>query len=321
MDDQKEVDPAQGSTSKIPTRKSDHRIANRDDATPSKTVMANAYFAMIPECVLYNPDISGNAVRIYGALNRHANSEGQAFPSRSRLAKLCALSIRTVDKAIAELEAIDALVKQRRRSPEDNENEWRSNLYTVIFTSRAISTLGSEENNTVTSAGNSTRGSAGNSTLIRAITNQSHLEPEKIPASPDLLLTLGPSIENTSQAVAIIEPTFTAQNVMAAYCDEWQALHGTKALKRQIGQIVKAARELLQDGQPPEVVIAAAKKCAADGHANLSSSCAWITASSTRSGSERPTQRTQVFEKLLGRADQFEREDIRDVREIEASAL
>jgi biotin operon repressor len=147
----------------------------------SKSLGTDNYFAITPEWVLY-AKISANAKVIYGALQRHADKAGDSFPSRARLAALCSCSVRTVDKCIAELESIGALIKQRRLLPQDNEKQWHSNLYTVITTPGAKSAPGgSAENSTTTSAENVTGGSARNSTLIRAIPNQSHLNQELSP--------------------------------------------------------------------------------------------------------------------------------------------
>lgn len=87
------------------------------------------YFAIIPEFVLY-ADISPNAVRLYGILNRFANGAGRAWPSRSTIADLMRVSKATVDRAKDELVSIGALTVEQRTNPAGDPS---SNLYTLFI--------------------------------------------------------------------------------------------------------------------------------------------------------------------------------------------
>jgi len=60
-------------------------------------------FAMIPEAMIYS-DLSGTAIKVFGALLRHGVDPARCYPSHKRLAKLCRLSINTVRRSIGELE-------------------------------------------------------------------------------------------------------------------------------------------------------------------------------------------------------------------------
>jgi hypothetical protein len=94
-------------------------------------VRASDYFAIIPEFVLY-ADISANAIRLYAVLNRFANSQGKAWPSRKTIADLMRCSTATVDRAKDELVDAGALIVDTRTSP---SGDFTSNLYTLITSS------------------------------------------------------------------------------------------------------------------------------------------------------------------------------------------
>jgi hypothetical protein len=88
---------------------------------------ADIRFSITPEWVL-DADISDRAIRIYAILARYADSETlQAFPSRDTLAKRARTNIKAVTKAVNELVAIGAVVKQHRK----NGEAFQSNLYTL----------------------------------------------------------------------------------------------------------------------------------------------------------------------------------------------
>ena len=90
-------------------------------------VTADLRFSITPEWVL-DADISDRAVRVYGILARYADSDTlQAFPSRETLAKRAKCHWRSVDRALDELIAIGAIVKQHRKT----DKTYQSNLYTL----------------------------------------------------------------------------------------------------------------------------------------------------------------------------------------------
>jgi hypothetical protein len=103
-------------------------------------IRSTDYFAIVPEYVLYAP-ISSNAVRLYAILNRFANSQGRAWPSRKTLADLMQCSTATIDRAKDELVEIDALTVEHRTGPAGDPS---SNLYTLKTSSPV--TKGSPKN-------------------------------------------------------------------------------------------------------------------------------------------------------------------------------
>lgn len=93
-------------------------------------IRSTEYFALIPEWVLH-ADISSNAVRLYGVLNRFANSRGHAWPSRKTIAELMRVSVATIDRAKDELVELGALTVEPRTTPSGDPS---SNLY-ILHTS------------------------------------------------------------------------------------------------------------------------------------------------------------------------------------------
>jgi hypothetical protein len=122
-------------------------------------IRSTDYFAIVPEFVIYAP-ISSNAVRLYAILNRFANSQGRAWPSRKTLAELMQCSTATIDRAKDELVEIDALTVEHRTGPAGDPS---SNLY-ILKTSSPV-TKGSPKD--------AQRGGAKDDTLNRATMKQS----------------------------------------------------------------------------------------------------------------------------------------------------
>lgn len=75
-------------------------------------------FATVPEWLLY-AEVSDRAVRLYAILVRHADQNGQARPSRRRLAELMGCSVDSIDRALGELKAVGALEVMHRRREDD----------------------------------------------------------------------------------------------------------------------------------------------------------------------------------------------------------
>ena len=98
-------------------------------------IRSEQYFAIIPEALLYDKQLSANAVRLYGILNRYANNQGKAWPSRKTLADQMALSVATVDRAKEELESAGWLTVEHRLS---TSGDHTSNVYTLYTTSSPV---------------------------------------------------------------------------------------------------------------------------------------------------------------------------------------
>lgn len=90
-------------------------MPDSNDQVRQRQVIATK-FAIIPEWLLYHPTISPGAVRLYGALQRHANQEGAAWPGQERLGALLSCDTRTIRRWTAELELAGAVVAHQRRN-------------------------------------------------------------------------------------------------------------------------------------------------------------------------------------------------------------
>jgi len=85
-------------------------------------------FSIVPHWVI-DSGISARAVRLYAVLAKFADAEtAQAYPGRTRLSKELHCSLKSVDRAVAELESIGAIKKRQRV----NEGVYQSSLYTVV---------------------------------------------------------------------------------------------------------------------------------------------------------------------------------------------
>lgn len=90
-------------------------------------IRADDYFAILPEWILH-ADISAGAVRLWAILNRYANSNGHAWPSRKTIAAVMRCSTATVDRAREELVEIGALTVIPRKT---DAGDPTSNLYVL----------------------------------------------------------------------------------------------------------------------------------------------------------------------------------------------
>lgn len=100
-------------------------------------------FEMVPHWILFHPDLSALAVRLYLVLRRHADSRGDCFPSRQKLADLLGVGVPTLDRARKQLVSAGAIEMRQRRGSDDR---WLSSLYRVRWHPRneTIQGLGSE---------------------------------------------------------------------------------------------------------------------------------------------------------------------------------
>lgn len=91
-------------------------------------VDADDYYAIVPEWVLFHPDLSHGAVRLYGVLRRFADHRGIAFPGLSAIGQKYGVVPRSVTRHMDELIAAGAVTKKRRIG---SRGSVTSNLYRV----------------------------------------------------------------------------------------------------------------------------------------------------------------------------------------------
>lgn len=93
--------------------------------TEQSTYNRPSRYAMIPEWVIYHPDLTGSDVRVYAVMARMADADGRCFPKADTVASRLNVSDDTVRRSIARLEAAGAL----RVSPRMGPNGYRANDY------------------------------------------------------------------------------------------------------------------------------------------------------------------------------------------------
>lgn len=94
------------------------------DPAPLK---AEALFAVVPEWVIFHPDLTGNDVRLYAVLARYTDSvTGRCFPGQTLLAQKAHMSERGVRDAVDRLEGVGALTTRRR---------WKDERGTIFYSS------------------------------------------------------------------------------------------------------------------------------------------------------------------------------------------
>ncbi len=84
-------------------------------------------YAMIPEWVIYHPDLTGSDVRVYAVMARMADAEGRCYPKADTVASRLGVSDDTVRRSVARLEAAGAL----RVTPKMGPNGYRANDYLI----------------------------------------------------------------------------------------------------------------------------------------------------------------------------------------------
>lgn len=72
------------------------------------------YGCMIPNWLMERAEISANAKIVYSRLAQHGAEHGRVYPSLPALSKECAIALRTLSRAIEELEEFKLIESKRR---------------------------------------------------------------------------------------------------------------------------------------------------------------------------------------------------------------
>lgn len=277
--------------------------------------------------------VSEGELLVLLAIADHAADDGtNAWPSKATLARKARLSERRVQQILRSLEDKGLIrVETQKGGTLEMDNRLRPNRYTIVVSALKTGSVPSGEKpiapldvvvddlHLVVSPD-----PAGEN--FGAVRGEvwSTLGEKPISPKPSLEPSIEPSINTSSanaEAIEVFKP-ISAQTIVAAYIDRWKELHNEPCLARQQGQLARAAREMLNQGCDPDRLIAAAEKCAADGHARLDSAYAWITANPTRAtgnagGGRREASLRQGLE-LAARYAEHESETTEPRREITA---
>lgn len=96
-------------------------------------------FAQVPEELVYDPEITDGAVRVYAVLVRHGTDPSNCFPSYDRIGKLTGKSPRSIPRLILELEEAGWVERQHQRTP---QGDLTSNGYHVFSSSQRATERG-----------------------------------------------------------------------------------------------------------------------------------------------------------------------------------
>lgn len=192
-------------------------------------------FAIVPEWLL-DADVSGNAIKLYAILARHADRDLQAKPSRRRLAERMGCSLRTIDRLVDELAAAGALSVTARF---DEAGDRTSNLYRVH---RVRMTRGGD---TDVATGGDTDDTTGGDTDDAVNESQFEREPSEREKS------VAPAL-----AVATPPELADAGDVVAAVVDAL-AEHDIPVQARHRGMLGRQAADMLRSGFEPELAVLA----------------------------------------------------------------
>lgn len=106
---------------------------------------ASNYFAVIPQWIILNPDLSDGAVRLYALLRRYADKSGTAWPKVTTLAEQLDKGPRTIQRMLGELEAVGAL---RIKPHYHDDGRQGANRYIVVSENPSLLAWGGVEDDT-----------------------------------------------------------------------------------------------------------------------------------------------------------------------------
>ena len=225
------------------------------DDTRSTIHVQPGKYEQIPHVVLYYPEISANAIRLYLVLHQYARSDRHSWPSRKTLAGKLQVSVSTVDKAKQSLIEIGALCMLHRKTGEDEA--WLTNHYHLhedlsldcdYFNEARSKYMPPMSNNETTLVENIDYPSLKSNTL-------------NIPSDTHLVKHYSADAEASTAKAAIDVITPNAGHIMA----DWIDRQGQRPPERVIGQLARETRKLLDEGFAPNQVTAALDSITAKG--------------------------------------------------------
>ena len=213
-------------------------------------------FEMVPHWILFHPELSALAVRLYLALRRHADAKGDCFPSRQKLSRLLGVSVPTLDRARQQLVSAGAIEMRQRRATDDR---WLTSMYRVHWHPR--NEMFHAPRNETFQACNETDALTKTHLSTKPKDQEIHLpaaDPEGMP-SPAPGSPLEPvTVQGEGQVAGTGgKPRRIAYS--AIFEDFW------RAYPRKVGK--RAARDAFTEAVrevDPQVILAAAKRYAAD---------------------------------------------------------
>lgn len=143
-------------------------------------------FAQLPEWILFHPDLSDRAVRLFAVLDRFAGDSTDCWPSRAKLAERMGCTVDTIDRAKAELVKAGAIeVEHRTVCKPGGKPRHTSNLYVLVGTPPEQGGRTDAATSGGTPAATGGRESAAGGGRTDAAQNESHPEREPVERDAD----------------------------------------------------------------------------------------------------------------------------------------
>ncbi len=190
------------------------------------------WFAQVPERLLYDPDISSTAVRVYAVLLRKGDSPDNCFPGHAWIGERIGKAERSVKRPIDELVAAGWITKQRRRN---RHGGYTSNGYTIHGEPHRAQERGgsttAQKDAVATAQKDAVAGAHENAmaTARKDATKESHLHPQPDEREPEVVT---PSSTASTQALALVgEAPVDPLVGFDHFWDAWPKRNGKKIAK------------------------------------------------------------------------------------------
>lgn len=238
-------------------------------------VDADNRFAIVPEWILYHPDLSAQAVRLYGVLSRHTDDKTRSgSPGRAKLAARMSCSRDTVDRAVDELVSAGAV---------DVVNRWRDKAKTIrdsnVYRLKTVAPRGNDAHTRAGETSADALTSDNGAPVAPAMAGAGTGAPTPAPAATGELALRGGgkdavtpggkdaarSTESSKTTESSIERTTAASrprdevfDALAVYAEDSDPLELTRPKARSIGVAAATIRRVAPDVTPIEIARRAA---------------------------------------------------------------
>jgi hypothetical protein len=208
----------------------------------------------------------------------HADDDGRnAWPSIATIARKASMSDRQAQRYVKSL-CDRGLVRCEAQAggTRDMRDDRRPNRYTINVRAlvNGVTPVTSREPNGVT-----LRASRGDTQGQNGVTPMSPKPSGEPSTEPPYLFPDAPR-----QVAAVAAPVCSAREITAHWVDTYRAVHGEDPAGQSVKRVAQAAKQLLDEGRVPDVVLAAAADAATGGHANLASAVTYLLAKNKSHG-------------------------------------
>jgi len=207
-------------------------------------------FEMCPHWLLLAPNVSALAIRLYLVLRKHADSNGECYPSRQRLAAQLGVSLPTLDKARQQLVMVGAIRIDQRKSSNDS---WSTCGYVVYWEQpegrqESLQPLGKNLSNPSKESWALTN---------TQLTNTQELNTLDQPSNGLIAQSTGTAIERVTEPTVVDIPKRGRKTVRAPYSPDFEEFW--RIYPRRVGKraAYDAYREAISTVSPAVIATAA----------------------------------------------------------------